>query len=167
MREGRLIVCVLCLVKQLGTAVATVGILLKFQAPARIKWLPGRVHHLYDLSVFARNLTEKVGDEARVDTPNADVTALRMRFPKDRKFVFDVEYSYRVDGVSTDFVEVSFFVHECLPGTAFPSSLRNNGITRLGRRLSCRQTCVFHSRLLLPTSCERKVGFTPNTHGRL
>lgn len=50
----------------------------------------------------------KVGGEARLETPTANVTALRMRFPKDRQFIFDVEYSYRVDGVFTDFSEVSF-----------------------------------------------------------
>lgn len=114
-------------------------ILLKSHAHAQMEWLPVRVHHPWDVFVFGRILSEKVGDQARIQTPDADVTALRMRFPKDRKFVFDVEYSYDVDGVYTDFVEVGFFVDECLPGTAFPCSLRNHGIALLGRRISCRQ----------------------------
>lgn len=38
------------------------------------------------------------------------MTALRMRFPKDQVFVFDVEYSYRVDDVFTDFSQVRLTV---------------------------------------------------------
>lgn len=53
-------------------------------------------------------LCDQVGDRARIETPEANVTALRMRFPKARQFVFDVEYSYRVLGVYTDVSEVSF-----------------------------------------------------------
>lgn len=76
----------------------------------------------------------KVGGEARLDTPTANVTALRMRFPKDRQFVFDVEYSYRVDGVFADFSEVSFIVDEYWPVITFPFPDNEPGASFLGRR---------------------------------
>lgn len=76
------------------------------------KHTPKRRRHLIvarlpgNAFVIAPVFSEKVGGQARAETPEATVTALRMRFPKDRTFVFDVEYSYRVDGVFTDFIQV-------------------------------------------------------------
>lgn len=101
------------------------------------------------LSRFCAHWLHKVGDRARMNTPAADVTALRMRFPKDRQFVFDVEYSYRVDGEFTDFSQVSVTVEEYHPVTIVSAFRLKHGNIILCSRPSHRR----QHRMSLSTSC--------------
>lgn len=119
-------------------------------------------------SVIARIFcSRKIGDRARIQTPAADVTALRMRFPKDRTFVFDVEYSYRVDDVFTDFVQVRFTLmlkDGLLPNPCLADDTTESRFSAVVSRADGH--VVFHPHLL-PNIFQREETPIPNTHGRI